>query len=232
MRQRGKAGVQLPLQATEGYGKVATPWSFASEPPLSKGDIESALSTFRDTAQKAMRELADQQKKKDEREAAAQKKTPASGSTASTPDPATPKNNTGAASGTSTAAEPMPSTTYWILIGISALAVTGIAWYFVRRKLFSHDIEQRYALYLSTLSYQQLRAKHGGDLELANAELDEHLRFIRGDLDNGSTLAKEVLDEKKKPTPFFDSVLGLPVPIAVQHDPVFVQYLKHNDTFV
>ncbi len=52
------------------------------------------------------------------------------------------------------------------------------------------EFEQRYALYLSTLSYQQLRAKHGGNVELANRELADHLRFIRGDTKAGADIAK------------------------------------------
>ena len=39
----------------------------------------------------------------------------------------------------------------------------------------SHDIQQRYALFLSTLSYQRLRDIHGGDIDLANEDLDRHL---------------------------------------------------------
>ncbi len=237
LRQRVKSGVQLHLQATDGYGKVATPWSFSSEPPLSKSDIDSAVSTLRDAAQKAMRDLAEQHKdkvkelSKNEKEKEAQK----TGTNSSGDGKPVDTSSDGSLKPTNpaaTAPEPVPTWVYWLFIGLAAGAVTGVAWYFVRRKLFSHDIEQRYALYLSTLSYQQLRAKHGGNVELANAELAEHLRFIRGDLDKGIEIAKETLDEKKKPTPFFDSVLGLPVPIAVQHDPVFVEYLKRNETFV
>ena len=77
--------------------------------------------------------------------------------------------------------EPDPWTwQWWVLGGIILLVVALVAWLFIRHKLFSHDIQQRYALYLSTLSYQQLRRVHGGDIDAANTDLEEHLRFIRG----------------------------------------------------
>lgn len=227
LRQRVQAGVQAHLVSGEGFGKVATPWTFASEPPLSDQDIDNALSNIRAAAEKAIREVAEQQKKQakeDAEKAAAKQK---SGSEAS----GTPAK-TDAAKAEATKAEPAPTWVYWLLIGVVVVVVGGVAWYFVRRKLFSHDIEQRYALYLSTLSYQQLRANHGGDLDLANKQLADHLNFVRGDLALSKDIAKTLLDSDGKHTAFFDSVQTLPVPIKIRNDPAFIEFLKRNETFV
>jgi hypothetical protein len=112
---------------------------------------------------------------------------------------------------------------FLIVGGVVILGVALVAWWFVRRKLFSHDIQQRYALYLSTLSYQQLRHAHGGNMERANAALDDHLRFVRGDV--GRTP-----DEGKKS--FYKVIRELPVKIAVKQDALFVKYLQDKNTFL
>ena len=229
LRQRVQAGVQAHLAASEGFGKVATPWTFASEPPFSDHDIDAALQSITDAAGKAAREIAEAQKKQEE----AKKKEEEAKEKA---DAGKPKEDGSRASSNSKGeagkAEPVPSWVYWVGIGVVVIVAGGIAWYFVRRKLFSHDIEQRYALYLSTLAYQQLRAKHGGNIELANAELAEHLRFVRGDLASSSEIAKAIPADDGKPTAFFSSVQSLPLPIKVRNDPAFVEFLKKNDTFV
>ena len=61
-------------------------------------------------------------------------------------------------------------------------------WLVVRSKLSAHAIIERYALFLSTLSYQHIRAlraaEPGTDAERlgrANDDLDRYLRFIRGE---------------------------------------------------
>ena len=203
LRQRVQAGVQAHLLSSHGFGKVATPWTFASEPPLSDREIDETLSSIKEAAAKAIRDLAEQQKKHEKAEAdkaAAKQKSPSAHTDAPTkPEP--PK------------AEPAPSWVYWLVIGVVVVVAGGVAWYFVRRRLFSHDIEQRYALYLSTLAYQQLRAKHGGNLDLANKELADHLRFVRGDLASSHDIAKTIPAVDGRSTAFFDSVLALPVPI-------------------
>ena len=127
-----------------------------------------------------------------------------------------------------------PSWVYWLVAGVFVLAAAGLAWYFVRRKLFSHDIEQRYALYLSTLAYQQLRAKHGGDLEKANAELEQHLHFVRGNIEKSHEIARNNVDSDGKNKPFFSSVQILPLRINRDHvgDPLFASYLSKAETFV
>ncbi len=237
LRQRVKAGVQLHLQANDKFDKVTKPWSFVHEPPLSTGDIDTALRDLAEASRKMAKEFAEKQEEKARTEARAKDKSSSNAGDSQASDSGKQAGDGQAKAGKSASAEGKPGEegatwVYWVVIGFAALAVTGVAWYFVRRKLFSHDIEQRYALYLSTLSYQQLRAKHGGDLKLANAELADHLRFVRGDFDKGVELGKMLLDVENKPKPFFESVVGLPVVIELRQDPNFLAYLKKNETFV
>ncbi len=235
LRQRIKAGVQAHLQESGAFSKVVSPWSFASEPPLSQADIDAAISELRSAAQKALREVAEAEER---RKKAEEKKQGATGGTSSVSGakPGDGKSASPTPSGKSGPApnstEVAPSVAYWLFVGVVVIVVGGFTWYFVRRKLFSHDIEQRYALYLSTLSYQQLRAKHSGNVALANQELEEHLRFIRGDTKAGAELAKRVANAAGKNSPYFESVQSLPLPIVVREDADFVAYLENSGTFV
>lgn len=220
LRQRVQAGVQAHLVTSEGFGKVATPWVFASEPPLSDADIDAALNSLRDAAAKAKQEIDAERKRQEKAKSDELKKKDGTPQTEAKPDAQQAQK------------EPVPTWVYWLVAGVVVIVVGGVAWYFVRRKLFSHDIEQRYALYLSTLAYQQLRAKHDGNLDLANAELAEHLRFVRGDLASSKDIAAAIPDVEGKTTPFFESVQALPLPIKVRTDAAFVDFLKKSDTFV
>ena len=70
--------------------------------------------------------------------------------------------------------------------------VLGVIIFLVGRRIIiryrAHGVAHRYALYLTTLSYQQIRRHRLGDLStaadadfaLASADLDRHLTFIRG----------------------------------------------------
>lgn len=227
LRQRAAAGVQLHLQDNTGFQKVATPWQFASEPPLSPADLNNALREVASSLKNAAEEIDRQNARQNQRPprekdgetdrggdgGQAGKKADAAGQEAGGETPKLPSGKDG------------PNWAYWLVLGAVVVVAGGIAWYFVRRKLFAHDIEQRYALYLSTLSYQQLRASHAGNLGLANQALDEHLRFIRGD----SHKSVELIG-----TPVFKSVQALPVRIDERekdHD-AFMKFLAHPQTFV
>lgn len=233
LRQRIKAGVQAHLQESGSFSKVVSPWSFASEPPLSRADIDAAISEIRNVAEKALREAAEQEEKRKKAEeklrGAASRGNSGSGGHAQA---GTGSKAATASADTAARSDGAPSVVYWVFAGVVVIVVAGVAWYFVRRKLFSHDIEQRYALYLSTLSYQQLRAKHGGNVELANRELADHLRFIRGDTKAGAEIARTLANAAGKHAPFFESVQSLPLPIEIRKDPEFVKYLQHSATFV
>jgi ribosomal protein S21 len=205
---------------------------FANEPPLDTRDIDQALRNLKRAAQEAARDLAEKQRKEAEQKEreekaandaksgqAAQKP---KGSDQNSKDPATGEGGKGSTQAKQ--AEQTPSWVYWAVAGVVVITMAGITWYFVRRKLYSHDIEQRYALYLSTLSYQQLRAKHKGDIDLANADLDQHLSFVRGDLARAGSIAGK--------KPFYSSVVNLPVRLQIRPDPMFVAYLKDKGTFL
>ncbi len=70
----------------------------------------------------------------------------------------------------------------WIMFGLAAAAIAAIFLrLFAKNKEASHSIETRYTIYLSTLSYQQLRNQNHGALQAANAALDVYLGIIRGD---------------------------------------------------
>lgn len=228
LRQRVQAGVQAHLVSNQGFSKVATPWTFASEPPFSDADIDQAMRTIRDAAAKAAREIAAGHKKQAQAKAQADA-TASDGATSGT----TPgSKSTSSPANPSVKPEATPTWVFWVVGGAVVLVIGGVAWYFVRRKLFAHDIEQRYALYLSTLAYQQLRAKHDGRLEMANTDLIEHLRFVRGDLAKSSTIASTIPTVDGKSTAFFSSVQSLPLPIRIRDDPAFIEFLRKSDTFV
>ena len=225
LRQRAAAGVQLHLQEHAGFAKVATPWQFASEPPMSSAEIDKALRLVARSIEQAAKEVRGQEAARSD----LNKKDPAAAEKPGTGEPATAKPQAPATESAG-GAKPVPggetpNWVYWLVIGAIVVAAAGIGWYFVRRKLFAHDIEQRYALYLSTLSYQQLRAAHGGDLARANAALDEHLRFVRGDVEQGG---------KSDGAPIYASVKALPVRIDARRKDLqaFADYLEHADTFV
>lgn len=66
-------------------------------------------------------------------------------------------------------------------------------------KFASHAVANRYALYLSTLSYQKIRSFRADEpdplksrLAAANSDLDRYLRFIRGDTRADSAMAKSL----------------------------------------
>ncbi len=236
LRQYVQAGLRLHTQQDgTKFAPVGLYWPFSSEPPLANSDIDAAVNNFRYAAEKlakdareraeqARKEAAEKARKEAEDKAKAEQQAAAGGdkSTVAQGDGSTAKPGSGNAE--AKPAEPAPSWVYWVVVGVVVLAAAGIAWYFVRRKLFSHDIEQRYALYLSTLSYQQLRAKHGGDIARANAELESHLKFVRGDF-----AKSRAIDDGN---PFFGSVQSLPVKIEIKQDPHFVEYLQNEKTFV
>lgn len=236
LRQRIKAGVQAHLKEDGAFSKVVTPWSFASEPPLSNADIDAAISEIQSAARKALREAAEQEEKRKKAEEKKQAEASKAGAHPASQPQAGKGANTSGGSGKDAApngkSEGAPSVVYWVVAGVVVIVVAGVAWYFVRRKLFSHDIEQRYALYLSTLSYQQLRANHAGNIELANSDLRKHLEAIRGDAKLGAEIAKTFPNKQGKYPLFFESVHTLPLPIEIRKDPEFVKYLEHHGTFI
>jgi hypothetical protein len=91
----------------------------------------------------------------------------------------------------------------WLIVGgILGLFLLLFLWLFVRSKLSAHAVIDRYALYLSTLSYQHIRALRAAEpgsltdkLELANADLGRYMRFIRSDHGKESFISKAKASE-------------------------------------
>lgn len=161
--------------------------TFAAQPALSRDDFQSAISTAIEEYRKAQQE--------------AQTTEAASETDDNTPDTKTESGSTGSSdkAGGKKPTTAVDGKTFAMIIGAIALAIFAIwMWVFVRRKLASHNIQQRYALYLSTLSYQRLRQLRAGQLELAHKDLEHYEKFIRGDL-------------SKAPKGALDAVRGLPV---------------------
>ncbi|MGE0023378.1 MAG: hypothetical protein AB7S70_07090 [Hyphomicrobium sp.] len=231
LRQRVKSGIQVHTETKGGFGKVARPWTFASEPPLSDSEIDAMLRSIKEEAEKQARE-------RDRREqSGAHDNQPKASNAANSASGKQPPSKPASSSGTPPGKPQSPDTDEpnWVVIavvGAFALVAALLVWYFVRRKLFAHDIEQRYALYLSTLSYQQLRATYKGDIPRADEALARHLVYIRGDLAKAKALAKAIPGASSDQKEFFASVQGLPLLIKVRDDPTFIEYLKRSDTFL
>lgn len=83
---------------------------------------------------------------------------------------------------------------FWYFALFFVLAVIFIS---VGATVQSHSVANRYALYLSTLSYQKIRSFRASAseplkarLDAANSDLDRYLRFIRGDTREDMALGK------------------------------------------
>ena len=163
-----------------GYESVGKLWEFEQEPLESRAAFLSAIATAKAVLEKEAKEKTETSEKA-EREKAAKAQAAKDKADGKPPAPAAPEK----------AAEPSTQIStrlfMYILLGIGAFFGSLIAIFFVKNALASHNIQQRYANYLSTLSYQRLRALRGGDLDKANRDLDVHLAYIRGILPPGDT---------------------------------------------
>jgi hypothetical protein len=171
-----------------------------AQPALSAGEVKDFLDA---KAQRAREEEERKAKAERERKAKEQSQagaTPAAATgapaSATAPQPSAPAQGAGQApSGQTGGAPEVPGSVLgWIIGGIAVLVLLLIVWVFVRSKLAAHAIVDRYALFLSTLSYQHIRALRAGEpgaaadrLRLANEDLTRYLRFIRGE---GAYIAK------------------------------------------
>jgi hypothetical protein len=175
------------------YAFVSPPLAFEQQPPTSMSEIKGAIEAI-------VRERAEAAKK----HAEAQKKEEAGTSSKVGSGSAKPTGTTGA-TGQQPAASGPPSqgsggggAALWIFGGI-ALFITVIAlWLFYRHKIAAHSITDRYALYLSTLSYQQIRALHADSalplehrLAAANDDLSRYLRMTRGETSPSVTFYRD-----------------------------------------
>ncbi len=224
-----------PKQGSQ-FQAVGKGWTFAEEAPLSLAALAGGIRVVQRALQKAAKEMEKKEKEKpsDEEKSNEMSRESSGGSSAESSglrdeksDASKPGDGTDAiGSEVKSAKDGKGRGVDWglyviiaVLLAVFALAV----WTYIRRKVFSHDIQQRYALYLSTLSYQQLRQKYGGDLVAANAALDEHLRIVRGNTNS---------DTSSGNAPFFSAVNSLPVKLESRDDMEFFDFLKDSKTFV
>lgn len=109
---------------------------------------------------------------------------------------APPAKTTTSPLGTSTSEGETTDISIWYFLLFFAVAFVLIV---IGSKFSSHAVTNRYALYLSTLSYQKIRSFRASEpdpfksrLAAANSDLDRYLRFIRGDTREDSALAKSL----------------------------------------
>ena len=105
---------------------------------------------------------------------------PSAGAPATTPDPGFEDDST-----------EISIWYFFVFFGIAALLI------FAGSTVQSHSVANRYALYLSTLAYQNIRSFRAtaaepfkSRLDAANSDLDRYLRFIRGDTLEDMALGK------------------------------------------
>jgi hypothetical protein len=170
-------------------------FSFAAVPPLSDGEVLSAIASIRRQA-----EIAAEEQAKQTGSGTSGAQAP-SGGPSSRPGTGT-SSSVGAKEG-SEANKIGGSIDTVGVIGIIACVVIVciiVGALVFRYKLRSHAVMERYALYLSTLSYGRIRSLYAADtrpiterLTGANADLTNYLVFIRG--------KDEWLRKKDRPLP-------------------------------
>lgn len=195
VRIEAKADKVPELARRGGYVHVAGDrlWEFAEQPLISKA-------AFQDVIKKALEEVA-------KRQASAQQ----------TAKPADAKSSGQAAAAVADQGKGKSdgNAGVWVFAVVIGLFAAVIGLFVVKRLIDSHSVQQRYAAYLSTLSYQRLRQLRAGDLDLANRDLEEHLRFIRGRVPEGPEIPKELVKLYPK---LCDPIRELPVRLQPMDD--------------
>jgi hypothetical protein len=184
---------QVPeLARRTGYVHVAGDrlWEFAEQPLVSQA-------AFQDVIKKALEEAAKRQANAEQAAKPADAKPGQAAAAAA--DPGKSEGNSG----------------IWVVAVVLGLFAAVIGLFVVKRLIDSHSVQQRYAAYLSTLSYQRLRQLRSGDLELANRDLEEHLRFIRGRVPESREIPKDLVKLYRK---LCDPIRELPVRLQARDD--------------
>ena len=203
------------------FAMAGNAWTFAAQPALSATEVAGAIRAIIDAKARKEKEEAEQKAKKEKEEAeqkakkekdeaerkakdeaarAAQDAAPPAATTApaASTDAAPPAQNPAQTSEAGKQTGSGNDQLAWLIVGgILGLFLLLFLWLFVRSKLSAHAVIDRYALYLSTLSYQHIRALRAAEpgavadkLELANADLARYMRFIRSDHGNASYIIK------------------------------------------
>lgn len=191
------------------YAPVGLLWEFPEAPAISRPALlsalkraEEALARAEEERAKKSREDAERSRKQDNKESPreAGKDATSTGS----PDTKAPGSDGKEGKGDG-------RWVLWVFGGIIILVTALCLWVFVRHKIASHGAAQRYAAYLSTLSYRRIRALSGRNLEAANTNLTAYLRFIRGDTDIGKKSLGQAASPDTAPTTFYTVIEALPV---------------------
>jgi hypothetical protein len=173
---------------------VGNAWEFVAQPPLSGPEVEGAIRSIIEAKARKEKEAEERRAKEAQEKtgtAAAKAPEPGSGTTASAAAPASqaqPQAGLASPAADGKASAGASDRTAWLIIGaVVGLFVIVLFLIFVRSKLSAHAIMDRYALYLSTLSYQHIRALRASDpepaaerLSRANADLARYMQFISG----------------------------------------------------
>ncbi|HXF55806.1 MAG TPA: lipase family protein [Hyphomicrobiaceae bacterium] len=165
------------LARRTGYQHVAQDrlWEFAEQPLVSRAQFQDVIRT-------ALNEVAKRQG-----DAAAQHQP---STTAAAPQHAAPAADTQGQPGTNSGG--------WVLALVLGLFAAVIGLFLVKRLIDAHSVQQRYAAYLSTLSYQRLRQLRAGDLVRANEDLEQHLRIVRGRVPDDEEVPKDLVKLYRK----------------------------------
>ena len=166
-------------------------FKFSGEPVLSESELEATIRAIVEQAREREKREAEQKKKQ------AEQQSRPTGSQPQSPIEPTPS--------TSTQPEPVSQDAHkgWsfsaLAIGFVLVLFSIFAAIFLRAKLAAHSVLDRYALFLSTLSYQKIRSFHAHEdgspvqrLNRANRDLDRYLRFIRRDGSTGAPYYSDV----------------------------------------
>jgi hypothetical protein len=167
---------------------TGTPWTFLAQPALSAREVKDAVKHILDA--RAQRAKEDEERKAKASAASATdaaERPSTSAAPTSQPPASTPTQSTGATppqgAGSSGA-----QAGWVVVVAVLVMVLLLTLWLFVRSKRSAHAIIERYALFLSTLSYQHIRALRADEpfpaadrLSLANDDLTRYLRFIRGE---------------------------------------------------
>ncbi len=186
---KGFLTVAEGVTAPKGYNAVGATWLFSGQPPLDRSElvlaITSAIKEQERREEEARKKAEEARKGKEKPQSDTSPKSGEKNETSQTsagPPRETPAADAGSTGPSKPAAGGGDNRVFLLIIGsiVTVIAVV-VVWAFVRSKVSSHAIMHRYALYLSTLSYQQIRALNGGQLAKANIDLAGYLRFIRDD---------------------------------------------------
>ena len=210
-----------------GYVHVAkaNEWEFVEQPLLSRSTFDHVI---KETLEKAAKEEAERTRKAEQERANKSEKENAGKARRDTGTKAVA--SAGPLGENIAGTQPPKSENsggMWIFGVIVGLFVAAFAAIFVTRVLASHSIQQRYALYLSTLSYQRMRQLRNGDVTAANKDLDAYLEFIRGTIPPAKDIPGELRKLYKE---LFEPIQELPVRLRPTDD--LKTFLSDNSRFV